>query len=205
MHNSGSKLTHLYIQLACAALYAKLGYAPLQSCHCWLLYWQAWRCRCCLAARKDDLIKYGRKLLKSEAGLWRDPEIIAEVLGLAEDTEHRGSILLDIEGKFTEQKVSCRRSCLKIAQQHAQQTLVDLFADCLAAFAHTDKCITHGVSAWGTCTGTFLGCARMSFLKASTNWYDMLHCIPSHSIALQGTNGHKHSELFYLVMFAMGM
>ena len=71
-------------------------------------YWQAWCCRCCLAARKDDLIKYGRKLLKSEAGLWRDPEIIAEVLGLAEDTEHRGNILLDIEGNFTEQKVRCR-------------------------------------------------------------------------------------------------
>ena len=58
-----------------------------------------------MAARKDDLIKYGRKLLKSEAGLWRDPEVIAEVLGLAEDTEHRGSILLDIETKFSEKKV----------------------------------------------------------------------------------------------------
>ena len=62
-------------------------------------------CRCCLAARKDDLIKYGRKLLKSESALWRDPEIIAEVLGLAEDTEHRGNILVDIESKFTEKKV----------------------------------------------------------------------------------------------------
>jgi len=115
VHNSGSKLTHLYIQLACAALYAKLGYAPLQSCHCWLLYWQAWRCRCCLAARKDDLIKYGRKLLKSEAGLWRDPEIIAEVLGLAEDTEHRGNILLDIdraEGKLQAQlPQDCAATC----------------------------------------------------------------------------------------------
>ena len=62
-------------------------------------------CRCCLAARKDDLIKYGRKLLKSETALWRDPEIIAEVLGLAEDTEHRGNILVDIESKFTDKKV----------------------------------------------------------------------------------------------------
>lgn len=62
-------------------------------------------CRCCLAARKDDLIKYGRKLLKSETALWRDPEIIAEVLGLAEDTEHRGNILVDMESKFTEKKV----------------------------------------------------------------------------------------------------
>ena len=61
--------------------------------------------RCCLAARKDDLIKYGRKLLKNDVSLWRDPEIIAEILGLAEDTEHRGSILLDIEAKFTETKV----------------------------------------------------------------------------------------------------
>lgn len=183
MHNSGSKLTHLYIQLACAALYAKLGYAPLQSCHCWLLYWQAWRCRCCLAARKDDLIKYGRKLLKSEAGLWRDPEIIAEVLGLAEDTEHRGNILLDIEGKFTEQKVSCRRSCLKIAQQHAQQTLVELFADCLAAFAHTDKRITHGVSAWGTCTGTFWAVhVCRSSRQARTG---MTCCIAFHRIPLR--------------------
>lgn len=108
-----------------------------------------------MAARKDDLIKYGRKLLKSEAGLWRDPEIIAEVLGLAEDTEHRGSILSDIEGKFTEQQVSCRPSCLKMTQQHAGQTLVELFVDCLAAFAHTDRCMSHGVSACGTCTGTF--------------------------------------------------
>lgn len=62
-------------------------------------------CRCCLAARKDDLIKYGRKLLRSEVDLWRDPEIIAEVLGLAEDTEHRGNILTDIESRFTEKKV----------------------------------------------------------------------------------------------------
>lgn len=62
-------------------------------------------CRCCLAARKDDLIKYGRKLLKSETALWRDPEIIAEILGLAEDTEHRGNILADIESKFTDKKV----------------------------------------------------------------------------------------------------
>lgn len=37
--------------------------------------------------------------------LWRDPEVIAEVLGLAEDTEHRGDILLDIEAKVTELKV----------------------------------------------------------------------------------------------------
>jgi len=110
VHKSGSKLTLLYLQFACAVLYAKLGYAPLQNCRCWFPYGQVWCCRCCLAARKDDLIKYGRKLLKSEAGLWRDPEIIAEVLGLAEDTEHRGSILLDIEGKFTEQKVSCRHN-----------------------------------------------------------------------------------------------
>ena len=155
MHKSGSKLTLLCLQLCCAVLCAKLGYTPSQSCHCCIPHWQAWYCRCCLAARKDDLIKYGRKLLKSEAGLWRDPEIIAEVLGLAEDTEHRGSILLDIEGKFTEQKVSCRRSCLKIAQQHAQQILEELFADCLGVFAHTDKCIIHRVSACGTCTGTF--------------------------------------------------
>ena len=62
-------------------------------------------CRCCLAARKHDLIRYGRKLLKDETGLWRDPEVIAEVLGLAEDTEHRGDILLDIEGKVTDTKV----------------------------------------------------------------------------------------------------
>ena len=62
-------------------------------------------CRCCLAARKDDLIKYGRKLLRNETALWRDPEIIAEVLGLAEDTEHRGNILVDIESKFTDKKV----------------------------------------------------------------------------------------------------
>lgn len=62
--------------------------------------------RCCLAARKDDLIKYGRKLLKSETALWRDPEIIAEIMGLAEDTEHRGNILVDIESKFTDKKVA---------------------------------------------------------------------------------------------------
>lgn len=59
-----------------------------------------------MAARKDDLIKYGRKLLKNDTALWRDPEIIAEVLGLAEDTEHRGNILIDIELKFSEKKVS---------------------------------------------------------------------------------------------------
>lgn len=62
-------------------------------------------CRCCLATRKGDLVRYGRKLLKDDLELWRDPEVISEVLGLAEDTEHRGDILVDIEAKFTEAQV----------------------------------------------------------------------------------------------------
>ena len=72
-------------------------------------------CRCCLATRKGDLVRYGRKLLKDDTELWRDPEVISEVLGLAEDTEHRGDILLDIEAKFTETQVcgTCSTVCLQ--------------------------------------------------------------------------------------------
>ena len=62
-------------------------------------------CRYCLAARKADLVKYGRKLLKDDVSFWRDAEVISEVLGLAEDTEHRGDILLDIEEKFSDTQV----------------------------------------------------------------------------------------------------
>ena len=36
-------------------------------------------------------------------------------------------------------------------------------------------------------------------------WYNMLHCIALHCIALQGTNGQKHPELCYLVMLAVGI
>lgn len=61
--------------------------------------------RYCLAARKADLVKYGRKLLKDDVSFWRDAEVISEVLGLAEDTEHRGDILLDIEEKFSDTQV----------------------------------------------------------------------------------------------------
>lgn len=81
-----------------------------------------------MATRKDELIKYGRKLLKNEGGLWRDPEIIAEVLGLAEDTEHRGDILLDIESKFSEKKVSMLTS----PHVRSMQTYItDLFMTCM--------------------------------------------------------------------------
>lgn len=85
--------------------------------------------RCCLAARKDDLIKYGRKLLKSEANLWRDPEIIAEILGLAEDTEHRGNILSDIEAKFSETKVGPKEFVRAVLRHHSDKNPVQRCLD----------------------------------------------------------------------------
>ncbi|KAL3158317.1 hypothetical protein ABBQ38_010561 [Trebouxia sp. C0009 RCD-2024] len=94
--------------------------------------------RCCLAARKDDLIKYGRKLLRSEVDLWRDPEIIAEVLGLAEDTEHRGNILSDIESRFTEKKVGPKEFVKAVLRHHSDknpvQRCLDLAANEVLAF-----------------------------------------------------------------------
>lgn len=89
--------------------------------------------RCCMATRKDELIKYGRKLLKNEGGLWRDPEIIAEVLGLAEDTEHRGDILLDIESKFSEKKVGPKEFVRAVLRHHSDKNPVQRCLDTAAS------------------------------------------------------------------------
>lgn len=106
--------------------------------------------RCCLAARKDDLIKYGRKLLKSEAGLWRDPEIIAEVLGLAEDTEHRGNILLDIEGNFTEQKVGPKEFVRAVMRHHSDKNPVQRCLDKAANEVLAFRSAAYDSAEWST-------------------------------------------------------